>query len=130
VTGMEFLQSRILTHPADFDLAVHRCTSFGLRPIRCYGPLDEPYGIVYYAGGSSLEISRQPGPPPAGVTLWLQVPDIVASVNDLHTRGYEGAVGFPSLQPWGLLECEIELFYGVSVLLVEVPHSHPLHWRP
>jgi hypothetical protein len=84
---------------------------------------------VYAAGGSCLEISRQPGTPPEGVTLWLQVPDVDAAVASLHSRQYDGTVGTPVLQPWGLWECKVELFEGVDVLLVEVPRSHPLHWR-
>lgn len=129
VVLVELLQSRVLVHPADFDRAAQRCSAFGLHSIRCYGPLDEPFGIVYAAGGVSLEISRQPGPPPQGVTLWLQVPDVDAAVENLRTEQYDGAVGAPVLQPWGLWECEIELFEGVDVLLVEVPRAHPLHWR-
>jgi hypothetical protein len=126
---VELLQARVLVHPTDFDRAAQRCSTFGLHSIRRYGPLDEPFGIVFAAGGVSLEISRQPGSPPEGVTLWLQVPDVVAAVENLFIEQYDGAVGTPILQPWGLWECRVELFEGVDVLLVEVPRTHPLHWR-
>jgi hypothetical protein len=127
---MELLQSRVLVRPKDFRSAVHRCTTFGLRSIRCFGPIDDPAGIVYATGGGgALELSKQHGPAPTGITLWMQVPDISAAVQDLHHRRYEGVVGTPALQPWGLLECDVELFEGVQVILVEVPPAHPLHWR-
>jgi hypothetical protein len=129
VVIVELLQARLLVHPSDFDRAALRCSEFGFHSIRCYGPLDEPFGIVYAAGGVSLEISRQPGSAPQGVTLWLQVPDVNATVENLRTKQYGGAVGTPVMQPWGLWECKVELFEGVDVLLVEVPRTHPLHWR-
>lgn len=129
VDSMELLQSRVLVHPREFDHAAQRCNAFGLRSIRCYGPLEEPLGIVYAAGGTSLEISRQPGAKPEGVTLWLQVPDIDAAIDGLRTSQYDGEIGTPVLQPWGLWECPVELFEGVGVLLIEVPRTHPLHWR-
>jgi hypothetical protein len=130
VSAMELLQSRVLVHPENFRVAVDRCASFGLRSIRCFGPLEEPAGVVYATGGGgALELSSQPGPAPIGITLWIQVPDMSAAVQDLRTRCYDGLVGQPALQPWGLLECDVELFDGVGVKLVEVPPTHPLHWR-
>lgn len=127
---MELLQSRTLIRPRDFRAAVDACISFGLRSVRCYGPLEDPVGVVFaLGGGGTLELSRQPGTPPQGVTLWLQVPDIRVAASALSTGSFKGEVGAVVLQPWGLLECEVGLFDGVCVTLVEVPPAHPLHWR-
>lgn len=101
---------------------------FGLHTTRVYGPLEDPAGVVFaVGGGGELEISRQPGVPPSGVTLWIQVPDSKAAALELQGRGFK--VEVPVLQPWGLLECPVDLFDGVGVILVEVPREHPLHWR-
>jgi hypothetical protein len=127
---MEMLQSRTLVTPGDFTLACSRCDAFGMRTLRVYGPLDDPAGVVYaLGGGGALELSGQPGPPPSGVRLWVQVPSLPAAVADLAARGYPGQVGPIKHQPWGLIECDVELFDGVAVVLVEVPREHPLHWR-
>lgn len=130
VTPMEMLQSRILVSPADFEFARSRCESFGMRSTRVYGPLDDPAGVVYaIGGGGALELSRQPGPPPSGVRLWVQVPSLAGALDDLTARAYHGPVGPVEHQPWGLIECTVELFDGVSVVLIETPPDHPLHWR-
>lgn len=125
---MELLQSRILLRPENFHEALRRCAAFGFREVRRYGSLEDPHGVVYALAGSMLEISDQAGAAPFGVTLWLRVPDVAAARRVLHDEGYDGAIGEACLQPWGLWECEVELFDGVAVLLVEVPATHRLHW--
>lgn len=130
LSPMEMLQSRTLVAPADFELAMARCVAFGMRTLRVYGPLEDPAGVVFaIGGGGMLELSRQIGPPPSGVRLWIQVPTLADAVAELASRSYPGQVGSVEHQPWGLIECEIELFGGVAVVLVEVPREHPLHWR-
>jgi hypothetical protein len=124
------LQSRVLVSPSNFDLAVSRCKAFGMRSLRVYGLLDNPVGVVFATGGGgTLELSRTKSTPPSGVRLWIQVPSLVDAIEELQSSRYPGAIGPAELQPWGLLECEVELFDGVSVIVVEVPRDHPLHWR-
>jgi hypothetical protein len=130
ITLMEMLQSRTLVSPADFELAIMRCESFGMHTLRVYGPLDEPAGVVFaLGGGGALELSRQPGHPPCGVRLWIHVPSLPDALDGLVSREYPGQIGPVEHQPWGLIECTVELFDGVAVVLVEIPRDHPLRWR-
>ena len=127
---MELLQSRTLVTPTDFGFARSRCEAFGMRSLRMYGPLDDPAGVVFATGGGgALEISRHAGPPPSGLRLWVHVPSITDAVEELVARAYPGRIGSIEHQPWGLIECDVDLFDGVSAVLVEVPRDHPLHWR-
>jgi hypothetical protein len=127
---VELLQARVLVRPTNFHEALRRCVAFGLREIRRYGPFDDPHGVVYATGGGMLEVSAQYGTPPQGVTLWFRVPDVAQAVEELCGNRYEGVMGEIRLEPWGLWECTVELFEGVDVIMVEVPTTHPLHWRP
>jgi len=127
---MELLQSRVLLNPSDFKAALRRCEEFGLHTLRIYGPLEEPLGVLFSLGGGGiLELSSLERIPPSGVRLWVQVPSMSRALEELKNRQYPGNMGEPVHQPWGLLECEVELFEGVVVILVEVPKEHPLHWR-
>lgn len=127
---MEILTSRLLVSPTNFEFACSRCEAFGLRSLRVYGPLEAPAGIVFATGGGgALEITRSSPTPPSGLRIWLQVPSLAAALEDLVVRKYPGHVGTTTQQPWGLFECPVELFDGVSIVLVEVPREHPLHWR-
>jgi hypothetical protein len=127
---MEMIQSRLVVTPANFGFARSRCETFGLHSVRIFGPIDDPAGVVYATGGGGLlELSHQPGSPPSGIRLWVQVPSITDALDNLAAREYPGRVGAVELQPWGLHECSVELFDGVAVILVEVPRDHPLRWR-
>ncbi|WP_447036039.1 VOC family protein [Streptomyces sp. DSM 118878] len=124
------LSSRTLLHPTDpersrafygeaLGLAVYR--EFGTGPER---------GTVYFLGGGFLELSGRSGAPfPAGLRLWLQVPDVHAAHAELVERGVE-VVRPPVKEPWGLIEMWIDDPDGLRIVLVEVPHDHPIRYRP
>ncbi|APY89480.1 VOC family protein [Streptomyces alfalfae] len=124
------LSSRTLLHPGDpersrafygeaLGLAVYR--EFGTGPER---------GTVYFLGGGFLELSgRSKTPPPPELRLWLQVPDVHAAHEELAERGVE-VVRPPVKEPWGLIEMWIEDPDGLRIVLVEVPHDHPIRYRP
>ncbi|MFF8657181.1 VOC family protein [Streptomyces huasconensis] len=124
------LSSRTLLHPTDpersrafygeaLGLAVYR--EFGTGPER---------GTVYFLGGGFLELSgRSDTPPSPGLRLWLQVPDVQAAHDDLVARGVE-VVRPPVKEPWGLIEMWIADPDGLRIVLVEVPHDHPIRYRP
>ncbi|AZM51898.1 glyoxalase [Streptomyces sp. WAC 01529] len=124
------LSSRTLLHPTDpersrafyggaLGLAVYR--EFGTGPER---------GTVYFLGGGFLELSgRSETPPPPELQLWLQVPDVHAAHAELAERGVE-VVRPPVKEPWGLIEMWIKDPDGLRIALVEVPHDHPIRYRP
>jgi predicted enzyme related to lactoylglutathione lyase len=124
------LSSRTLLHPTDpersrafygeaLGLAVYR--EFGTGPER---------GTVYFLGGGFLELSGRSGTPfPAELRLWLQVPDVHAAHAELVERGVE-VVRPPVKEPWGLIEMWIDDPDGLRIVLVEVPHDHPIRYRP
>ncbi|MEU5895180.1 MULTISPECIES: VOC family protein [Streptomyces] len=124
------LSSRTLLRPTDpersrvfygetLGLGVHR--EFGTGPER---------GTVYFLGGGFLEVSgRSDAPPAPGLQLWLQVADVAAAHAELVERGVD-VVRPPVKEPWGLIEMWIEDPDGVRIVLVEVPHDHPIRYRP
>ncbi|MFD5618882.1 VOC family protein [Streptomyces yangpuensis] len=124
------LGSRILLRPTDpersrafygetLGLAVYR--EFGTGPDR---------GTVYFLGGGFLEVSgRSDAPPAPGLRLWLQVADVQAAYEELHSRGAE-VLRPPLREPWGLVEMWIADPDGVRIAVVEVPEDHPLRFRP
>ncbi|MET8684949.1 glyoxalase superfamily protein [Streptomyces sp. NPDC004732] len=124
------LSSRMLLRPTDpersrafygeaLGLAVHR--EFGTGPER---------GTVYFLGGGFLEVSgRSDAPPAPGLQLWLQVADVAAAHEELVARGVE-VLRPPVKEPWGLVEMWIADPDGVRIVLVEVPHDHPIRYRP
>ncbi len=140
---MQVLTSRTIIHPSDLD-----------RSLAFYGEaLDLPVarefgegrgrGVVFFAGGGLIEVvgalppvglhpSDKAGPMGAapvqagpGITLWLQVRAIGATVDELMSRGVP-VVRPPTLEPWGLIEAWIDDPDGLRIHLVEVPADHPL----
>ncbi|MEU6992242.1 VOC family protein [Streptomyces sp. NPDC046465] len=124
------LSGRTLLHPTDpersrafygeaLGLAVYR--EFGTGPER---------GTVYFLGGGFLELSgRAEAPPAPGLQLWLQVADVRAAHDELLANGVE-VLRPPVREPWGLVEMWIADPDGVRIVLVEVPHDHPIRYRP
>lgn len=131
MSGVQVLRSRVLLRPRDLDaslafyegtLGLHRSREFGRAPHR---------GVVLFlGGGAELELTEGGGPDPAtptpaGVRLWLQVPDLAAVVAHL------GRAGVPLVEPaerkpWGLHEAVVHDPDGLPLVLVEVPADHPL----
>ena len=123
---MEILSSRFMLHPRDFDrsVAFYRDT-LGLHPMREFGE-GRSRGIVFFLGGGFLEITdRQVEPPASSTELWLQVRDVRQAERELRAAAVpilESAVE----KPWGLLELRVRDPDGLMMILVEVPHNHPL----
>jgi predicted enzyme related to lactoylglutathione lyase len=122
------LSSRVLISGRDFtrSRAFYEET-LGLDVYREYGAGGAVTGVVYFLGGGFLELTAS-GPPPTGVRLWIQVPDVAAEERRLAALGV--TVGQPATRmPWGLIECWVEDPDGVELRLVEVPPGHPLRRR-
>lgn len=128
---MEVLRSRVLLRPRDLEaslafyegaLGLHRSREFGSAPHR---------GIVLFlGGGTELELTEGGGPDPdvplpTGVRLWLQVPDVDATVAQLSVADVV-VTDLPEQKPWGLIEAVVHDPDGLPLVLVEVPADHPL----
>ena len=61
----------------------------------------------------------------SGLSVWIQVRDVEAEHRRLLAAGVSVVRG-PQREPWGLVEMWIEDPDGVRIVLVEVPHDHPL----
>ena len=57
--------------------------------------------------------------------IWIQVRDVEAERRRLLAAGVSVVRG-PQQELWGLVEMWIEDPDGVRIVLVEVPHDHPL----
>ena len=123
---MDVLQSRVLLTPSDFDASVAFYEGdLGLTRYREWGA--QPHrGIVYFLGGSYLELNESgPAGPARGVRLWLQVADVSRVHAELVERGV-AIEAEPARQPWGLVEMSIIDPDGMELVVVEVPDDHPL----
>lgn len=112
------------------DLAVARRfweDVLGLTVAREYGAAGEVTGVVLFAGGGFVELTRGE-PDPGSTVLWLQVADVAAEEARLRAAGV--AIDQPAARmPWGLVECWLRDPDGVQVALVETPPDHPLRRR-
>lgn len=130
---VQVLASRVLCRPSDMDAAIDFYEErLGLVRFREFG--DAPRrGIVYFLGGGFLELTETPPgtprpQPPAGVRLWLQVPDVRAAREELGGRGVP-IVEEPERKPWGLIEMTVHDPDGLPLVLIETPLDHPLRRR-
>jgi catechol 2,3-dioxygenase-like lactoylglutathione lyase family enzyme len=124
--GVEVLGSRVLLRPLEPERSrqFYRDT-LGLAVYREFGHPDDP-GLVFFLGGGFLEISgRSTRGPGNGLAIWIQVRDVAAEHRRLLAAGVSVVRG-PQHEPWGLVEMWIEDPDGVRIVLVEVPHNHPL----
>lgn len=124
------LSSRTLLRPTDPERSrAFYGETLGLAVYREFGEGPER-GTVYFLGGGFLEVSgRSDTPPTPGLQLWLQVADVAAAHEELMAHGVE-VLRPPLREPWGLIEMWISDPDGVKIVLVEVPHDHPLRYRP
>jgi predicted enzyme related to lactoylglutathione lyase len=128
---VEVLSSRVLLHPADFERSARWYTEqLGLRIYREYGVGGRRTGLVLFAGGGFVELTSGGSvvPGPAGMVLWLQVPDVDAEHARLLAAGV-AVTAPPETMPWGLREMWIEDPDGVRIVVVEVPEGHPIRTR-
>lgn len=119
---MEFLSSRILVRPVDFD----RSRRFYAEVLGLAVYRDFPGGVVFFLGQGLLELSgSSDGPSTGNVGVWLQVRDLAATAARLTADGVT-VLAAPRRQPWGLDEMWISDPDGLPIALVEVPAGHPL----
>jgi catechol 2,3-dioxygenase-like lactoylglutathione lyase family enzyme len=126
---MEVLSSRVLLRPTHFERSFRfYAESLGLHVYRQWGS-GSTRGVVFFLGGGFLELSDSSGTGASeSVGLWLQVRDVDAVGHELE----EGAVDImelPTDKPWGLREMQIRDPDGLSIMIVEVPETHPLRLR-
>ena len=126
---MEVLSSRVLLHPTDFERSFRfYAESLGLHVYRQWSS-ESTRGVVFFLGGGFLELSgssRTAASESAG--LWLQVRDVDAAGRDLEEVGVD-IIEVPTEKPWGLREMQVRDPDGLSIVIIEVPETHPLRRR-
>ena len=120
----------MLVRPTDFERSFRfYAETLGLHIYREWGRGSTRRGVVFFLGGGFLELS---GSSRAGasesVGLWLQVRDVDATGRELQEAGVD-IIELPTDKPWGLREMQIRDPDGLSIVIVEVPESHPLRRR-
>jgi predicted enzyme related to lactoylglutathione lyase len=126
---MEVLSSRVLMRPVDFERSFQfYAENLGLHVYREWSS-GSTRGVVFFLGGGFLELS---GSSRSGtsesVALWLQVRDLDAVGQKLEETGVD-IIEPPTDKPWGLREMQIRDPDGMSIVVVEVPETHPLRRR-
>jgi predicted enzyme related to lactoylglutathione lyase len=126
---MEVLSSRVLLRPTDFERSFRfYVESLGL-PIYREWSSGFTRGVVFFLGGGFLELSGSSRTGTSeSVGLWLQVRDVDAVGRKLEETGVE-VFESPTDKPWGLREMQIRDPDGLSIVIVEVPETHPLRRR-
>ena len=126
---MEVLSSRVLLHPKDFERSLRFYSeSLGLHIYREWGS-GSNRGVVFFLGGGFLELSGSSHTTAnENVGLWLQVRDVDA-VGDVLKETRVDVIELPTDKPWGLREMQIRDPDGLSIVIVEVPETHPLRRR-
>jgi predicted enzyme related to lactoylglutathione lyase len=126
---MEVLSSRVLVHPTDFERSFRFYTeSLGLHVYREWSS-GATRGVVFFLGGGFLELSGSSRTGASeSVALWLQVRDVDAIRHVLEEAGVD-IIEVPTDKPWGLREMQIRDPDGMSIVIVEVPETHPLRRR-
>ncbi|NLH66945.1 MAG: VOC family protein [Candidatus Microthrix parvicella] len=126
--SVDVLSSRLLVRTDDLaaSTAWWRDT-LGLSVAREYGAEGVATGVAFFCGGVLVEFSGH-GSDPAGLALWLQVPDVMVE-SDRLIQADVAHDGRPERMPWGLIEWWIRSPEGVRLVLVEIPKDHPLRSR-
>jgi predicted enzyme related to lactoylglutathione lyase len=126
---MEVLSSRVLVRPTDFERSFRfYAENLGLHVYREWSS-GSTRGVVFFLGGGFLELSGYSRTRTSeGVGLWLQVRDVDAAGRELQEAGVD-IIEVPTDKPWGLREMQIRDPDGLSIVIVEVPETHPLRRR-
>jgi predicted enzyme related to lactoylglutathione lyase len=126
---MEVLSSRLLVHPVDFECSFRFYTeSLGLHVYREWSS-GSTRGVVFFLGGGFLELSGSSRTAASeSVGLWLQVRDVDGVGHELQEAGVD-IIELPTNKPWGLREMQVRDPDGLSIVIVEVPETHPLRRR-
>jgi predicted enzyme related to lactoylglutathione lyase len=126
---MEVLSSRVLLHPGHFERSFRfYAERLGLRGYREWGS-GSTRGVVFFLGGGFLELSGSSRTGASeSVGLWLQVRDVDSVGRELEAAGVD-IIELPTDKPWGLREMQVRDPDGLSIVIVEVPETHPLRRR-
>jgi predicted enzyme related to lactoylglutathione lyase len=126
---MEVLSSRMLVRPIDFERSFRfYAESLGLHVYREWSN-GSTRGVVFFLGGGFLELSGSSRTGTSeSIGLWLQVRDVDALGHELGEAGVD-IIEVPTDKPWGLREMQIRDPDGLSIVIVEVPETHPLRRR-
>jgi predicted enzyme related to lactoylglutathione lyase len=126
---MEVLSSRVLLRPTDFERSFRfYAENLGLHVYREWGR-GSTRGVVFFLGGGFLELSgSSPTDTSESVGVWLQVRDVDAVGRELEEAGVD-IMELPTDKPWGLREMQIRDPDELSIVIVEVPETHPLRRR-
>jgi predicted enzyme related to lactoylglutathione lyase len=126
---MEVLSSRVLLRPTDFERSFRfYAESLGLHVYREWSS-GATRGVVFFLGGGFLELSGSSRTGTGeGLALWLQVRDVDAAGHELEKAGAD-IIELPTDKPWGLREMQLRDPDGLSIVIVEVPETHPLRRR-
>jgi predicted enzyme related to lactoylglutathione lyase len=118
-----------LVHPTDFERSFRfYATNLGLHVYREWGR-GSTRGVVFFLGGGFLELSGSSHTGASeSVGLWLQVRDVDAVGDKLEEAGVD-IIELPTDKPWGLREMQVRDPDGLSIVIVEVPETHPLRRR-
>jgi predicted enzyme related to lactoylglutathione lyase len=127
---MEVLSSRVLVRPTDFERSFRfYAESLGLPVYREWSSGSTRRGVVFFLGGGFLELSGSSRTGASeSVGLWLQVRDVDVVGHELDEAGVD-IIEPPTDKPWGLREMQIRDPDGLSIVVVEVPDTHPLRRR-
>jgi predicted enzyme related to lactoylglutathione lyase len=126
---MEVLSSRVLVHPTDFERSSRfYAENLGLHVYREWGR-GSMRGVVFFLGGGFLELSGSSRTKASeSIGLWLQVRDVDTVGHKLEAAGVD-IIELPTEKAWGLREMQIRDPDGLSIVIVEVPETHPLRRR-
>ena len=85
--------------------------------------------MVFFLRGGFLELSGSSRTGASeSVGVWLQVRDVHAVGHELEEAEMD-IIEPPTDKPWGLREMQIRDPDGLSIVIVEVPETHPLRRR-
>jgi len=126
---MEVLSSRVLVHPTEFECSFRfYAETLGLHVYRQWSS-GSTRGVVFFLGGGFLELSGSSRTRVSeSIGLWLQVRDVDAVGRGLEEAGVD-IIEPPTDKPWGLREMQARDPDGLSIMIVEVPETHPLRRR-
>jgi predicted enzyme related to lactoylglutathione lyase len=127
---MEVLSSRVLVHPTDFERSFgFYAENLALHIYREWNSGSTRRGVVFFLGGGFLELSGSSRTGASeSVGLWLQVRDVDFVGHELEEAGVD-IIELPTDKAWGLREMHIRDPDGLSIMIVEVPETHPLRRR-
>jgi predicted enzyme related to lactoylglutathione lyase len=126
---MEVLSSRVLVRPTDFERSFRfYAESLGLHVYRQWSS-GSTRGVVFFLGGGFIELSGSSRTAASeSIGLWLQVRDVDVVGHELQEAGVD-IIEIPTDKPWGLREMQIRDPDGLSIVIVEIPETHPLRLR-